>query len=167
LRNLLTATKNNKHGALFYQFYKLLDDLNDKRNKFRNNNPQAFTAMNFLLSEINKDMDTAFSIGKPITGSAIRAFCTKSDELIKQQKTIFEQHRGILGILDTVLTILASLIILYPAVYLYQKTNKIQHTFFNTDTGIKMQGTVATLSQMNDSADDFPEKEIQQIKSSK
>lgn len=157
LRNLLTETKNSKHGELFYQFYKMMDNLNDKRNKFRNNNPQAFAAMHFLLSEINKEMDRAFSIGKPITGSAIRAFCTKSNELIKQQKTIFEQHRGILGTLDTVLTILASLVILYPVVYLYQKTNNIQHTFFNTDTSMKVQDTMATLSQMNASSNDFPE----------
>lgn len=163
LRTMLTKTKNNKHGALFYELYQLLDGLNDKRNKFRNSDPQAFKALDHLLNEINNEMNNAFPADKTITGNAIRAFCIKSTALIKEQQDVFAQHRGVWGILDTVLTVLASLIVLYPAVYLYQKTNNIQHTFFNTDSSIKAQNTMAKLSQINTSATDFADEEDIQL----
>ncbi|KTD35611.1 hypothetical protein Lmor_1058 [Legionella moravica] len=160
LRNMLTNTKAHKHGRLFYELYEMLDDLNDKRNKYRYNNPQVYKALDRLLGEINNEMSTAFPLDNPISGSAIRAFCTRNTTLIEEQKSIFEQHRGVLGILDTILTVLASLIVLYPVVYLYQKAHNIQHTFFNTDSAIKAQNTMATLSKINASADDFPEDEV-------
>ncbi|CAM2879386.1 hypothetical protein [Legionella worsleiensis] len=163
LRTMLTKTKNNKHGALFYELYQLLDGLNDKRNKFRSTDPQAFKAMDHLLSEINNEMKNTFPEDQAITGNAIRAFCLKSTALIKEQQNVFAQHRGVWGILDTVLTVLASLIVLYPAVYLYQKTNNIKHTFFNTDSSIKAQNTMAKLSQINTSAADFSDEESIQL----
>ncbi len=156
LRTMLTATSRSKHDKLFYSFYALLDDLNEKRNRFRNTDPVVFNAMDELLKKIDGEMNTAFSIDKPVTSGAVRKFSESCRALIQGQKTVFEHHRGILGILDTALTILASLIILYPIVYWHQKANNIQHTFFNTDTGTRAQRTIDALTQMENAAADFP-----------
>lgn len=163
LRNMLTKTKNTKHGKLFYNLYELLDDLNDKRNKFRYNNPKAYDSIDRLLGEINNEMNTAFPIDKPVSGTAVRTFCLRSADLIKEQKNILEHHRGLLGILDTVLTVLASLIVLYPVVYFYQKAKSIQHTFFNTDSGVIAQHAVDKLTEIKTSTHDFSENEGVQL----
>ncbi|KTC70216.1 hypothetical protein Lbir_1799 [Legionella birminghamensis] len=160
LRAMLAKTRNSKHSALFYELYALLDDLNEKRNKFRYTNPQVFATLDRLLVEITKVMDERFSTDKPLTRKAIQTFSIKSNALIEREKPALELHRGCMGILDTMLTIFASLVVFYPAVYLYQKNKNVTHSFFNTDSGIKAQDTIVTLDKLIDDVDDFPDDKI-------
>ncbi|WP_133129079.1 hypothetical protein [Legionella quinlivanii] len=159
LRAMLAKTKAGKHGPLFYNLYALLDDLNEKRNKFRYKNSQVFATIDRLLSEMDTAMAEAFSRDKPLTKNTIHTFCTKGKSLIEREKPVLEQHRGCMGIVDTVLTIFTSLIVFYPAVYLYQKNNNITYNFFNTDSGTKAKDTMAELDRLMGAADDFPDGE--------
>lgn len=129
LRNLLSKTKKNKHAKLYYELYELLDDLNDKRNKFRHADPQAYTATDRLLNALDEEKNKAFSVDKPITDNSIGTFCSTSIILIHKQKAILERHRGIWGVLDAVLTTLASLIVLIQQCMCIKGT-PIRHTPF-------------------------------------
>ena len=51
---------------------------------------------------------------------------------------LYATHRGVLGFIDTLLTILASLVVFYPITYLVQKSHHSMHTFFATETEKKV-----------------------------
>jgi len=154
LRNMLTVTKNTKQANDFYRLYELLDDLNDKRNKYRDNNQKAFNSLNELLNGIDAEMQRAFSSPSVLRQDAVRDFCANSNQLINQHKIVLEQHRGILGILDTILTVLVSLIVFYPLVYKYQKNYKIPYTFFSTESGKKARHAVEQFNKISGCVED-------------
>jgi len=162
LRTLLTQTKTAPQKELFFKLYTLLDELNYKRNKFQPGTP-AFFALDRFLDNVQKEIATAFPLEQPLSEAKIREFCQKSIQLIDEQKVELQKHRGILGVVDKILTVLASLIVFYPAVYLYQRHHKIQHTFFNTETGGKAAQARATLGQISDQTDNFSAEEEQRL----
>ncbi|MBA2656268.1 MAG: hypothetical protein H0U70_04700 [Tatlockia sp.] len=79
-------------------------------------------------------MTTEFSMpqnGEFPDVNALRDACVQAN---KEHRSELEQHRGILGLLDTLLTVLASLVVFYPVVYGFQKWFNVQYSFFKTDT---------------------------------
>lgn len=156
IRSVLTATKKSQQGKLFYEFYRLMDVLNDKRNQYRGSHPQVFNALDSLLMGIESELKDHFQMDKPVTSEAIHRFCEQAEALIHQHQKVLEAHRGVLGVVDTVLTVLASLVVFYPLVCWYQKTNHKQYTFFNTDSGSKLQQVQMKLNTINEVANHFP-----------
>jgi hypothetical protein len=146
--NFLSLTRTTTHSHLFYRFYEQLSELNEKRNQFRKTNPQAFAALDTLFKSIDKAIESYKFSPETFTPAAIGQLCKTCKEHIQEQKSILEQHRGVLGILDTALTVLTSLIILYPAVYLYQKSHHTTYTFFGTDSSAKANCALAILDEI-------------------
>ena len=58
--------------------------------------------------------------------------------LVESHSAVIEKHRGFKGVVDTVLTVLASFLIFYPFTYIYQKVNNIQYSFFKTHSASLM-----------------------------
>jgi hypothetical protein len=56
----------------------------------------------------------------------------------QENYALYATHRGVLGVIDTLLTILASLVVFYPITYLAQKSKNSVHAFFATDTEKKV-----------------------------
>ena len=150
LRNLLSFIDTHKQADQFYKFYQLLDNLNDERNQFRNTDPKAFEVLDELFIRIDKLMWQHFSDDKNINNHSIHMFCQKCTTIIKEQKNILEQHIGIMEILDAAVTVISSLIVFYPAVYLYQKYNQIRHSFFGTYSSDKATNVLQTLAEIDE-----------------
>ena len=146
---MLPVLREEEHAPLFYQLYELFYELNDKKNQFRTTNPEAFEALNKVVTQSSKAMYDCFASDKPVNNQSIHQFCTLAMNSIKAEKSVLERHRGILGVVDTALTILVSLIIFYPAVYWYQQKNKQNYSFFSTDSNTKMLNTLAVLDEVD------------------
>ncbi|MBA2656605.1 MAG: hypothetical protein H0U70_06415 [Tatlockia sp.] len=148
LREMLTKTMHKEYNELFYKFYTLIDELNEKRNKYQGSKNDAYHAHNTLLTIIETEMNKTFLTNSAITINNLNEFCSNCARALQDKKSIFEKHRGIMGAMDTILTILASMIVFYPIVYGYQKYNGISYTFFNTDSGKIAQRTYDTLEKI-------------------
>ena len=66
----------------------------------------------------------------------------------QENRTLYATHRGVLGIIDTLLTILASLVVFYPVTYLVQKSKNSVHTFFATDTEKKVNDALSAADEV-------------------
>lgn len=158
LRSMFAKTRESKHQAKFFKLYQLFEELNEKRNNLKESDSEAFEAINNILEGIDSAMDTAFLSGNP-TNKTINTFCHKCIDIIHSKEKILKHHRGIKGPLDTMLTVLASLVVFYPFVYLYQINHNVQHSFFKTDSEKKADKAISTLIQLSN----LTEGEVEEI----
>ncbi|MDI1351271.1 MAG: hypothetical protein PSV35_00645, partial [bacterium] len=149
VNSILPILREEKHAPLFYKLYELFYELNDKRNKLSRHHPEAYEALNKVLNQSSKAMHECFATGKPVNSQSIHQFCTVTMNSIKAEKSVLERHRGILGIIDTLLTVLASLIIFYPVVCWYQHKKNQNFSFFSTDSNTKILNTLTILNEMD------------------
>lgn len=148
IRDYLTKAKKTEQEKIFYKLYQALDNLNEKRNQFKGKDQQCYQAVNTILSAINQALKDNF-FGKPLlTAQSVKQFSEVCCNIIEENKSELEQHRGVLGILDTILTVMASLVILYPFVYKYQSDHGVQSTFFKTDSSNKVNELVDVLEEI-------------------
>ncbi len=154
LRVMLTKTKSKESNALFYELYTLIDELNEKRNEYRESKNQKYRAHDLLLKTIESEMENAFKTATTLATKDLQEFCFNCALAIQDQRSILEQHQGIIGVIDMLLTILVSMIVFYPIVYAYQKYNDIPYTFFNTASGKLAQRAHATLEKISETLND-------------
>ena len=65
-----------------------------------------------------------------------------------QNHSLYATHRGVLGVIDTLLTILTSLVVFYPITYLVQSSTNSMHTFFATDTEKKVNSALLSVNEI-------------------
>jgi hypothetical protein len=121
----------------FSKLYRALSELNEKRFYFKSKNQQIYQNLNDLFVELQENI---------LTPNKERINFEGIQEILKRNKEthleLYSSHRGVLKIIDTLLTILASLIVFYPIVYLVQKHTNHKHMFFATDTETKINNAL-------------------------
>jgi serine/threonine protein kinase len=135
LGTLLNFSSTLEEARHYIELSKILVKLNHKLEKFDNNGSEkAAEALKLLILKITRSMATLATEIKNDDFPDINSFRNDCIQANKDHRSELEQHRGIIGVLDTFLTILASLIVFYPIVYGVQKWQNIQYSFFKTDT---------------------------------
>lgn len=65
-----------------------------------------------------------------------KRFHDSIDTAVKNNRAVLETNTGLTKFLDDLCTVLASLVVFYPLVYVYQKKNDIHYSFFKPQTAI-------------------------------
>lgn len=145
--DLITAcnlAKEKGYEKQFSELYYALSELNEKRYRFKSTNKEVYSKLNALITDLQANVLTPDKT--EINFSHIR----NTLERHKQGNyALYATHRGILGTIDTILTIIASLVIFYPIIYLVQKNRKSPHTFFSTDTEEKIENVLIAAENIN------------------
>lgn len=127
----------------FSQLYRALSELNEKRFRFKSTNNDMHEKLNSLFTDLQQNVLTPDK--DKINFKGIQDILRLNRE---ENATLYATHRGILGIIDTLLTILVSLVIFYPITYLIQKSTNVTHTFFATDTERKFNHVETAAEEM-------------------
>lgn len=125
--------KKQNCAAQFSKLYRALSELNEKRYRFKSTNQEMHEKLSSLFIDLEQIILTPDK--DKINFRGIQ-YALQSNKL--KNLAIYTTHRGVLGIIDTLLTILASLVIFYPITYWVQKSSNSMHTFFATDTENKL-----------------------------
>ncbi|KTD37769.1 hypothetical protein Loak_1445 [Legionella oakridgensis] len=127
----------------FSKLYRALSELNEKRYRFKSTNTEIYEKLNELFTDLQQSI---------LTPDKSRINFRGIQEALQRNKqenyTLYATHRGILGTIDRLLTILASLVVFYPITYLVQKSRKSMHTFFATDTEKKVDNALLTVEEI-------------------
>ena len=119
--------------AQFSKLYRALSELNEKRYRFKSTNQEMYEKLSNLFIDVQQNILTPDKDKINFRGM--------QDALQRNKQEnygLYATHRGVLGVIDTLLTILASLVVFYPITYLVQKSRNSMHTFFATDTEKKV-----------------------------
>jgi hypothetical protein len=119
--------------AQFSKLYRALSELNEKRYRFKSTNQEMYEKLSNLFIDVEQNILTSDKDKINFRGM--------QDALQRNKQEnygLYATHRGVLGVVDTLLTILASLVVFYPITYLVQKSRNSMHTFFATDTEKKV-----------------------------
>ena len=119
--------------AQFSKLYRALSELNEKRYRFRSTNQEMYLNLNKLFVSLQENVLTPDK--NEINFEAIQQLLRFNKQ---ENYALYATHRGVLGVIDTLLTILASLVVFYPIIYLVQKSRNSVHTFFSTNTEKKV-----------------------------
>jgi serine/threonine protein kinase len=140
LSRILTNATSQEHAQKLAQLHRLLDEIKLKKEYFANKKQtKAHAACETLITNIDRLCADFFDPTKKHSQTEFQQFREKYINELDQARIVLADHRGILGVLDTALTILASLVVFYPAVYFYQKHYRIQNTFFKTKSEVLLE----------------------------
>jgi hypothetical protein len=128
--------------AQFSKLYRALSELNEKRFRFKSTNKEMHEKLNNLFTDLQQNILTPDK--ERINFKGIQDALQRNK---KENHNLYATHRGVLGAIDTLLTILASLVVFYPITYLVQKSRNSLHTFFATDTEKKVNYALDTADE--------------------
>ena len=126
------AKKQNR-VAQFSKLYRALSELNEKRYRFKSTNQEIHGKLSNLFIDLQQNVLTPDK--DKINFRGIQDALQRNKQ---ENYALYATHRGVLGVIDTLLTILASLVVFYPITYLAQKSKNSVHAFFATDTEKKV-----------------------------
>lgn len=129
--------------AQFSKLYRALSELNEKRYRFKSTNQEMYEKLNGLFTDLQCSVLTPDK--DKINFEGIRDVLQYNKQ---ENYTLYATHRGVLGLIDTSLTILASLGIFYPITYFVQKIRHSPHTFFATDTEKKVNYAIEAADEV-------------------
>lgn len=142
------STNDVRTNQLFTQFFSVLDRLNlESGIKFQKNHPAAYQAVQRIIASCRAVFPDQTDY-HPLTEDQLSSFKSSFKAVIDAERPILEKHRGMKGVLDTILTVVASLGLFYPVTWLYQKKKHINNTFFNTATGNRLDEVEETLRNL-------------------
>lgn len=133
LSKAFELAKKQNYETQFSKLYRALSELNEKRYRFKLTHPEIYEKLNHLFNCLQKNILT--SDKDKINFRGIQEALQHS---MQENYELYASHRGALGVIDTALTILASLVVFYPITYMVQKSRNSIHTFFATDTEKKV-----------------------------
>lgn len=119
--------------AQFSKLYRALSELNEKRFRFKSTNQEMYKKLSNLFIDLQNNVLTPDK--DKINFEGIQDALQHNKQ---ENYALYATHRGVLGVIDTLLTVLASLIVFYPITYMVQKSRNSVHTFFATDTEKKV-----------------------------
>ncbi len=129
--------------AQFSKLYRALSELNEKRYRFKSTNQEMYEKLNNLFIDLQQNVLTPDK--DKINFRGIQDALQRNKQ---ENYALYATHRGVLGVIDTLLTILASLVVFYPITYLVQKSRNSVHTFFATDTEKKVNYALNTADEV-------------------
>ena len=135
--------KKQSYEAQFSKLYRALSELNEKRYRFKSTNQEMYGKLSNLFIDLQQNILT--SDKDKINFRGIQDALQRNQQ---ENYGLYATHRGVLGVIDSLLTILASLVLFYPITYLVQKNRNSMYTFFATDTEKKINYAL-------DAADEF------------
>ncbi|RUQ85347.1 hypothetical protein [Legionella septentrionalis] len=139
----LAKKQNCMNG--FCKLYRTFAELNEKRYRFKTTNKEVYGKLNELFIALQQTILTPDKNKIDFKGIQNTLQRHRQENYI-----LYATHRGILGYIDTLLTILASLVIFYPITYVVQKSMNIAHTFFATDTEKKINNSILAVDEILD-----------------
>lgn len=117
------------------QFTTLMTDLKAKKDLFQQNGDhKTCEAVNSIIEAIDSTLEQDYNNLNNLSNEQLDQFGKALHGLKKAHKPAIESHRGVMGFIDTILSVLASFVVFYPITYGYQKYNKIHCSFFKTET---------------------------------
>lgn len=135
--------KNQNCVTQFSKLYRALSELNEKRFRFKSTNKEMYEKVSNLFIDLQQNILTPEKDRINFKGIQDALQCNKQENY-----TLYATHRGVLGVIDSLLTILASLVVFYPITYLVQKSRNSVHTFFATDTENKVDCALSAAEEM-------------------
>ena len=129
--------------AQFSKLYRALSELNEKRYRFKSTNQEMYEKLNNLFIDLQQHVLTPDK--DKINFMGIQDALQRNKQ---ENYALYATHRGVLGVIDTLLTILASLVVFYPITYLVQKSRNSVHTFFATDTEKKVNYALSAADEV-------------------
>lgn len=135
--------KKQNHVTQFSKLYRALSELNEKRYRFKSTNQEMYGKLSNLFVDLQQNLLTPNK--DQINFRGIQNALQRNKH---ENHALYATHRGVLGIIDTLLTILASLVVFYPITYLVQKSRHSAHTFFATDTEKKVNHVINAADEM-------------------
>lgn len=136
------ADKNNCADQLS-TLYRLLSELNEKRYRFKSTDLMVNKKLNDLFDKVQENILTQDRKNINFKGLKNILALNKADNY-----TLYATHRGLLGVMDTLLTVIVSLVIFYPITYLIQNSINSRHTFFATDTEKKIDRSLLAIEKI-------------------
>ncbi|WP_157010388.1 hypothetical protein [Legionella fallonii] len=127
----------------FSKLYRALSELNEKRYRFKGTNDVVYEELDKFFTDLQQNILTADK--NKINFKGIQEICQRNKQ---ENYALYATHRGILGAIDTILTILASLVVFYPITYLVRKSMGATHTFFATDTEKRVNNTLVVMDEV-------------------
>ncbi len=130
--------------AQFSKLYRTLSELNEKRYRFKSTNREMYEKLSNLFIDLQQNILTPDK--DKINFRGIQDALQRNKQ---ENYRLYATHRGVLGVIDTLLTILASLVVFYPITYLVQKSRNSMHTFFATDTEKKVNYALSAAEEIS------------------
>lgn len=141
LGKILAYSQNKEQALSLIHFSEAIQGLREKQGKFTDKKQiKAAQALGSVLDELDSDLEQYFSAIKKDRNdpNAYQAFKDKCEEAKRKSTKELFSHRGVLGPVDTLLSVLSTGVVFYPALKYYQYKKGIQATFFKTDTEKKL-----------------------------
>lgn len=128
---LINRASTDDEVRHYLKLAELMVQLKIKQEAFKHNEPHAARAIEELTCIFNASIETLIANAKS-EALDFRALKKEYTQAIKAQRAVLESHRGILGILDMVLALVASLAVFFPITYGIRESLGKNYYFFKT-----------------------------------
>lgn len=128
---LLTFAENKSQAQHYLKLYNIYSQLELQLPTLDLKYQKATRNLVACLNEAILELDNQ---DHPV--ERFKRFHDSIDTAVKNNRAVLETNTGLTKFLDDLCTVLASLVVFYPFVYVYQKKNDIHYSFFKPQTAI-------------------------------